>query len=170
MSKGGKNKGILLSKVELAHYFGVTRPTVDDWVRSGCPVAQKGNRRTPWQFNSADVYAWRLRQAEEGSEDYKGRPFEELRKEKIGAEIERLRFMTARDKKEFVDLKVTEKILAKAILDIRTRMMHLPLEIVPKIEMSRSKAKKKEILEDAINTVFKEIIDRQEAFFHDAEY
>ncbi|MEM6603287.1 MAG: terminase small subunit [Pseudomonadota bacterium] len=160
MPKSAKSRGVILSKVDLANYFGVTRPTVDDWVRSGCPVVQKGNKRTPWKFNSADVYAWRLRQAEQASDDVKGMTFAELQKEKLLVEVERLKFQAAREKGETIDLKLTEDFTMKLMLDMKARMLRFPGEIAPKLDMADSRSDKKGILEAAIREIFEEI-DRE---------
>lgn len=47
----------------LAETFGVSLPTVDTWVRAGCPVVQRGGRGVQWVFNTADVAKWRMERA-----------------------------------------------------------------------------------------------------------
>lgn len=46
-------------------------PTVDAWVRSGCPYDQKGERGKEWIFDTADVMRWREKLARDdaGGED-----------------------------------------------------------------------------------------------------
>src|SRR5689334_3744886 len=53
-------KGLIVNRVGLAEIFGVSLPTVDAWVRGGCPYLQRADRDRgiPWQFNTAAVIAW----------------------------------------------------------------------------------------------------------------
>jgi len=68
MSRG---QGQKVNRKQLADVFGISLPTVDAWVRSGCPYDQKGERGREWIFDTADVMRWRERQARDdaGGED-----------------------------------------------------------------------------------------------------
>jgi phage terminase Nu1 subunit (DNA packaging protein) len=50
---------VIVNRTQLAEVFGVSMPTVDGWVRAGCPVVQRGSRGVEWQFETADVAKWR---------------------------------------------------------------------------------------------------------------
>lgn len=53
-------KGNKVNRAGLAGVFGVSLPTVDSWVRSGCPYDQKGlGKGLAWVFDTADVSLWR---------------------------------------------------------------------------------------------------------------
>lgn len=54
MSKPGQR----VNRAELADVFGVSLPTVDAWVRDGCPFAEKGAKGREWAFETADVHRW----------------------------------------------------------------------------------------------------------------
>jgi hypothetical protein len=47
------------NKAEIADAFEVTLPTVDAWVRKGCPILQRGGRGISWELDVFAVYAWR---------------------------------------------------------------------------------------------------------------
>ena len=51
-----------LNKSEIAETLGVTRNTVDSWVRKGCPYLSRGRNGKEWRFNLDDVEKWRYRQ------------------------------------------------------------------------------------------------------------
>lgn len=55
-----KARGLIMNRAELATLFEVSLPTVDAWVRKGCPVIERGSKGRPWQFSSADVFDWRV--------------------------------------------------------------------------------------------------------------
>ena len=64
--------GVQVSKVDLAHIFGVDQPTIDHWIRRGLPYLRKrlnamvGNTAVinPEEreliFDTADAINWRL--------------------------------------------------------------------------------------------------------------
>jgi len=56
-------RGRILNRCEIAEIFGRSLPTIDNWVRLGCPFVERGERGREWQFNSADVLDWRERRA-----------------------------------------------------------------------------------------------------------
>lgn len=88
MAKGRGNK---VNRTELAATFGVSLPTVDQWVRDGCPFDQRGaGRGKPWVFDTADVAAWREARARDDGTDADGadlkRHAERLKARKLTAE------------------------------------------------------------------------------------
>lgn len=53
-----KPSGKIVSRTDLADVFGVSMPTVDTWVRQGCPVVKRGSKGISWEFATADVAEW----------------------------------------------------------------------------------------------------------------
>lgn len=47
-----------VNRAELAQHMGASLPTVDRWVREGCPVAQRGARGVEWKFELPEVIRW----------------------------------------------------------------------------------------------------------------
>lgn len=59
-------KGRILNRAELAEFMGISLPTVDKWVRDGCPVENRPGRNSTkkqYEFYSADVIEWRTQMA-----------------------------------------------------------------------------------------------------------
>lgn len=48
------------NKAEVAEFFDVSIPSVEGWLRRGCPVVQRGSRTIPWVFDLLDVAKWRI--------------------------------------------------------------------------------------------------------------
>jgi phage terminase Nu1 subunit (DNA packaging protein) len=48
----------ILNKAELATDLEVSLPTVDAWVRRGCPVLERGGLGRPYRFDWRDVVEW----------------------------------------------------------------------------------------------------------------
>lgn len=55
-------RGMIVNKRELAKTFGVSSGIMDGWCSEDIPAIQRGTiGGTPWQFNTAEVFAWVLR-------------------------------------------------------------------------------------------------------------
>jgi phage terminase Nu1 subunit (DNA packaging protein) len=50
----------IVSRATLASLQGVSLPTIDAWVRAGCPVVTRGGRGKEWKFDTAQVTEWRI--------------------------------------------------------------------------------------------------------------
>lgn len=46
------------TKAAVAEAFNVSLPTVDSWVRRGCPYLKQGSNGEAWAFSLPDVVAW----------------------------------------------------------------------------------------------------------------
>jgi len=63
MANGNGQK---VNRAGLAAVYGVSLPTVDAWVRAGCPFDQRGaGKGKAWIFDTADVGRWREQRAKE---------------------------------------------------------------------------------------------------------
>ena len=53
-------KGIIVNRSELADFLGVSLPTIDAYLKRGCPYVSEADRAkgVPWGFNTADVVNW----------------------------------------------------------------------------------------------------------------
>ncbi len=60
MSDDAEKCSPIVNRAELASIFDISLPTVDAWVRKGCPVVERGGRGREWQFFVPDVFNWRV--------------------------------------------------------------------------------------------------------------
>jgi terminase small subunit / prophage DNA-packing protein len=58
-----KVRGVIVNRAELASLYEVSLPTVDAWVRRGCPVIERGSKGREWKFSTADIFDWRVESA-----------------------------------------------------------------------------------------------------------
>jgi len=54
-----------LTRAGLAGHFAISLPTVDSWVRRGCPVIEKGGKGKEYVFGLTSVEAWHETEAYE---------------------------------------------------------------------------------------------------------
>jgi phage terminase Nu1 subunit (DNA packaging protein) len=48
----------ICNKAQLAEFFEISLPTVDAWMRKGCPVVARGHRGIGYQFDLLHVLLW----------------------------------------------------------------------------------------------------------------
>ena len=51
---------LFANRAQLANLLEVSLPTVDAWVRKGCPVVERGGRGREWKFFIPEVCNWRI--------------------------------------------------------------------------------------------------------------
>lgn len=110
--------------------MGVSLPTVDRWVRDGCPVAQRGSKGVEWKFILADVIAWwgdRQRQAAAGDAIS---DIDEARRRKVAAEAALAELELAKGKGEVALISEFERATAKRMAAIRANLMNVPARAV----------------------------------------
>lgn len=117
-----KGRGQQLNRTEMADHLGIGMPTLDDWVRRGCPVITRGGRGVAWKFNSADVRAWRDDDIRRDASHVESASNDELKRRKLQAETEQLELDLARAKSEVVDIAQYERALTKALGEVRTNL------------------------------------------------
>ncbi|GJE45935.1 terminase small subunit [Methylobacterium soli] len=64
---GSSIDGRELNRVDLASLCGVSLPTVDGWIKIGCPFLERGSKGREWKFDSAAVIDWRMQRAVESA-------------------------------------------------------------------------------------------------------
>lgn len=52
------NPARLANKSECAEWFEVSIPTLNGWIRRGCPCVHRGDKITPWSFDLLAVHEW----------------------------------------------------------------------------------------------------------------
>lgn len=118
------------NRTQLAEIFGVSMPTVDGWVRNGCPVVQRGGRGVEWQFATGDIARWlRDRAVQDATGDTQADEAEIERRTKrakmLQAELE-----LAKARSEVAPVREFERVQAARYAVIRQNMMNVPSRAV----------------------------------------
>ena len=121
-----KGRGQHVNKVELSDIFGVAMPTIDDWVRRGCPVVERGAKGKSWVFNTADVRAWRDDDIRRNSASDADSSIEELKRRKLAAETVAAELELAISKSEVAPLDQMERGIEKAFEEVKAAMRNVP--------------------------------------------
>ena len=123
-------KGQEVTRQGLADIFGVSLPTIDNWVRSGCPYIQKGGRGQEWKFNTAAVSNWlRERDVEDATGEIPD-DIELLRIRKQKAETELAELELATKKGEVALVAEFERMWSLAMGQLRQNILGVPQRAV----------------------------------------
>ncbi|QOE32734.1 terminase small subunit [Achromobacter phage Mano] len=120
-------KGQIVNRTGLSDVFGVSLPTVDAWVRQGCPYVKRGTGRgQQWEFSTADVAKWLQERAaiNAGGDDQADE--NELKKRKLRAETLKAELELAKASGEVAPVREFERAQAAAMAAIRANMRNVP--------------------------------------------
>lgn len=123
-------KGQTVTRSGLAEVFGVALPTVDGWVRAGCPYITKGGRGKQWEFDTADVAGWLRDRAVSDATGGQVTDEAELRRRKLQAETSKAELELAKAKNEVATIRDFERAQAAVFAEIRTNVMNVPQRVV----------------------------------------
>lgn len=128
-SKGASNKGRQVNRTELATLFGVSFPTVDGWVRNGCPNTKPLGSRSA-VFNTADVANWLRDRAKEEATGNAPADELQLKRRKMLAETEKAELELAKAKGDVAPVREFERATAGLMAVIRQNVLNVPARAV----------------------------------------
>lgn len=127
----GKSGAVrLVTRTGLAEVFGVSMPTVDSWVRAGCPVVKRGSRGVEWQFDTAAVIKWREQKAAADAIGETPADEAELRRREQRAKTERAELELAKARADVAPIREFERAQAAVFAEIRSNVMNVPQRVV----------------------------------------
>lgn len=116
-----KGQGQKVNRKQLADVFGISLPTVDAWLRSGCPFDQKGERGREWVFDTADVMRWREQLARDDAGDTEAQDDAALKRRKVAAEVKLAELELMQRMGMVADLGVVERAWAKVLAELQSK-------------------------------------------------
>lgn len=141
----------MVSKGGLCDMLGVTPPTVDGWLRQGCPCLSRGGRGVAAEFNTAQVSQWLREQARQEGAGATLADESELKRRKLAAEAELAELELAKAKGEVALVREFERAQAAAMAAIRTNLRLVPARAVLQLLGCTDESLFKEKLGDEID-------------------
>ena len=141
-----KYRGQTVGKREIAQIFGVAETTVNEWVRRGCPVMQRGGKGVAWQVNTADVSEWLKQRAVEDVAGDTLADESELKRRKLAADTAKAELELAKVKGEVVPLKQLERSLANTFAEVKTNIRNVPSRVSTTLLGEDSETRIKEVI------------------------
>lgn len=154
-------RGRTLNRAETAEYLGIAMTTLDDWVRRGCPAVQRGSRGKPWQFNSAEVLAWREGDIRSEADGIEFSSEKELRRRKLAAEtgLSELEFDQAREL--VAPIEQIERAMAKAFGEVRANLRNvLPSRAARRLIGETEETRVKTVLSEEVDMALEALADK----------
>jgi len=122
--------GVKLNRSGIAEAMGVSLPTIDRWVREGCPVVQRGQRGVEWIFDSSDVIKWWGDRRAADAAGSAPTDLAEIDKRTRQAAMQRAELELAKAKGEVAPISEFERAQARAFAEVRANVMNVPQRVV----------------------------------------
>jgi phage terminase Nu1 subunit (DNA packaging protein) len=146
-----KYRGQTVGKREIAQIFGVAESTVNEWVRRGCPVLDRGGKGISWQINTAEVSEWLKKRAVEDVAGDTLADESELKRRKLAADTAKAELELAKVKGEVVPLKQLERALANTFAEVKTNIRNVPSRVSTTLIGETSETRIKEVVLEEID-------------------
>ncbi len=129
----GKNGGQIVNRGQLAALFGVSLPTVDNWVRAACPVVTRGGRGVEWEFNTADLFEWRRQKAVQDATGEGPSDDAQLDRRKKHADVQRAELDLLKVKGLVAPIAEFERAQAKVFAELQVNILAVPQRMVTQL-------------------------------------
>jgi terminase small subunit / prophage DNA-packing protein len=113
---------------QLSEVFGISRRTISDWTKRGCPGTRA---ERSWTFDTAEVFAWRRER--DLAEVRKTDPDHKLRRRKLAAATELAELSAAEKRGELVNRETAEMEIKNQVLAARGAFISLPGYAAPRV-------------------------------------
>ena len=152
--------GKSVNRSELASIFGVSLPTVDLWVRNGCPGVKNGvGKGGGWTFDTAEVATWRMEQAaaDAGGDEVKDELTVKRRRAVIGLKADELEL--ARTLALVAPIEDFERAQAKVFAMLRQGIMTVPARVSASLVGERDELRIKKVLTDELTAALTRVAE-----------
>ena len=135
------------NKMEVAHFFGVSLPTIDNWIMKDCPVIQRGaGRGTPWVFDLLDVALWRYGNQPTSNDIDPDSLSPRERRDWFESELKKIQFQ--KEQRQLIPAEEVETVVATAFSTIAQHIRSMPDNLERKLGISSELAEAIEIAND----------------------
>lgn len=116
---------MIVNRAGLAEAMGKSLPTIDKWVKEGCPVKVRGRKGVEWEFCMPDVVAWFGRRERDLVTDNADATEDALKRRKMLAETGKAELEFAKAAGEVAPVREFERAQAKMMAAIRTNVLNV---------------------------------------------
>lgn len=150
--------GVEVSKAELANIYGVSLPTISQWVNKGCPWITKGSPGKQWRFNTADVTTWREEHvAQQIQGDTSQLDIDEARRRKLAAEAAMMELDLAKRRGEVIEIEQVAAIMGDDYANVRAKLLSLPTKLAPMLVGIEDTLECKALIERGVTEALEEL-------------
>jgi phage terminase Nu1 subunit (DNA packaging protein) len=118
---------MLLNRSQAAELLDVSLPTMDVYVKRGCPFVQRGSKGKEWQFSAVDIVKWaRQQDVEKALGDIEVTDFEEGRRRKVVAEAQIAEYELAKLRRTMIHVQDVQAVVSDEYGMVRSRLFQIP--------------------------------------------
>lgn len=152
-------KGELVNRSKLISILGVAPATVDKWIKDGMPIAQKGNRRLGYRFNTAAVITW-IRQRDvalaTGSADAISFDASKAREMEARAKLREIEL--ERKSGEFIHVDAAADNYVNRLGVVRSRLMAIPGRVAQPLSLVSDPAEVGDVVRHEIDDALTDLV------------
>jgi phage terminase Nu1 subunit (DNA packaging protein) len=148
-----------VTRAGLAEIFGKSMPTIDSWVRAGCPFVKRGGRGVEWTFDTAAVAAWLHERAVADATGTTVADEAELKRRKLSAETAVAELDLAKAKGLVAPLDQIERNLARVFAEVRANLRNIPGAVVSVLIGETDERQFKQVLLQEIDQALEALAD-----------
>ncbi len=119
MARGNGQK---VNRGQLAGIFGVSLPTVDAWIKAGCPFVTRGGSGREWAFDTADVARWREDRAANEASGGTVQDADALKLRKLAAETKIVELDVLAKLGDLAPLADVERALTRVMAEMQSKL------------------------------------------------
>jgi phage terminase Nu1 subunit (DNA packaging protein) len=135
-----------MNRAEIAQAMGVSEPTIDRWLKDGCPIVQRGRRGVAAVFDLPTVVQWRVEQAARNAAGEAPDGIEEIEKRTAAAKMLKAELELAQARGDVAPVREFERAQAKAFAEVRANVMNVPQRVVIQLLGETNETRFKEVL------------------------
>ena len=121
---------MIVNRTQLSEVFGVSPPTVDAWVRNGCPIEKRGSRGVQAEFDTAKVAKWLKDRAVQDATGETQQDEAEIERRTKRAKMRQAELELAKDMGLVAPIREFERVQAARYAVIRQNVMNVPARAV----------------------------------------
>lgn len=153
--------GKIVSRTELAGIFGVSMPTVDVWVRNGCPVVKRGSKGVNWEFATADVAEWLRDRAVNEVTEADENPDAAIERRTSMAKMIKAELEVAEARKQVALVEEFERVQAAFAATVQANVMQVPQRVVLRLLGETDESAFKRILREELTTALRQAAEAE---------
>jgi len=148
------------NKQEIADWFKVSLPTLNDWVRKGCPVLEMGKKGVGWVFDIRAVTRWHEQTIKKPDlTDLTISPISDVTYRRAIAEAELKEIELAEKRHEVTDINRVIRDMGNVFVQLRTKLLSIPIKASPLLAACRTEAQFQAILTKQIDEALHALSD-----------
>lgn len=157
MAKGNGQK---VNRSGLAAVFGVSMPTVDAWVRNGCPGVKTGSGKGGgWEFDTADVMRWLQKRAADDAGGGEVADENALKRRRMAVTLKADELSLARDMGLVAPIEDFERTQAKVFAMLRQGIMTVPARVAMSLVGEKSETRIKQVITSALTEALTKVAE-----------